>query len=112
MVTVFRTSEMVTVSELLAPGSCASSFRNAYSMVRNGTVSEEKTEAASCFSETVKNFITHPYICKTSETVPFILTKWYRFGSLTVFLPQFFLDQDGNLQAKGCYEIKTYACRG
>ena len=41
-----------------------------------------------------------------------VLTKWYRFGSLTVFLPQFFLAQDGNLQAKGCYEIETYTHRG
>ena len=57
--------------------------------------------------------MTHPPVyVKLPKRYRLVLTKPYRFGSLTVFLPQFFLDQNGNLQAKGCYEIETYTRRG
>ena len=84
-------------------------------MVQNGTISEEKTEATSHFSETLtilEILSPTPVYVKLPKWYRLVLTKRYRFGSLTVFLPQFFLDQDGNLQAKGCYEIETYMRSG
>ena len=72
----FRTSETVTVSELLAPGSCTGSLKIPKCLL-NGMKRYhfgEKTEAASHFSKTLtvsEIFMTHPHIHKTSEMVPF-----------------------------------------
>ena len=62
-------------------------------MVRNGTILEEKTEAASRFSETLtisEILSPTPVYVKLPKRYRLVLTKRYRFGSLTVFLPQFF----------------------
>ena len=57
--------------------------------------------------------MTHPPVyVKLPKRYRLLLTKQYHFESLTFFYPNFFLDQNGNLQAKGCYEIETYMYRG
>ena len=69
----------------------------------------------SRFSETVtvsESLSPTPVYVKLPKRYRFVLTKRYRFGSLTVFFTPIFLDQNGNLQAKGCYEIETYTRRG
>ena len=99
MVTTFRTSKTVSVSELLAPGSCDGSLKvpkrllngtKQYRFGRKNRSCKSFFRNAYCFGI----FMTHPVHLKLPKQHRLVITKWYRFGSLTVFLPQFFFRSD------------------
>ena len=79
-------------------------------MVRNGTVSEEKTDLTSRFSETVtvsELFRHTPVDVKLPKWYHFVLTKRYRFGILTVFAPSLFQVKMGIYRPKVVMKSKA-----
>ena len=84
-------------------------------MVQNGTVSEEKTEAATRFSKmlTILEILSPtPIYVKLLKQYRLVITKRYRFGSLTIFFTPIFLRSEWQFTGQRLLEVETYTCRG
>ena len=96
MVTAFRTSETVTISELLAPGIFGGSLKNSETLTKwyEMVPFRKKNRSGESFfrnGNRFGTFMTHPLMHKTSETILFrtyetvLFRKYNRFSTQNFF---------------------------